>query len=137
MIRVSSSSTNFRRKILPIVNICIFVVGIIYKFIFKPKFGVLDMFIIVNFFSIVIYLILYRNIKNVFFEEDYLLVDNRKLYYEQMVSIENTGFARYRIHYKTENKIKSFPFITHSIPFFTPKIIYRIEDIIKKAHNIK
>jgi len=132
MIRVSSLSTNFRRKILPIASLFTLIIGIGYRFFFNPDFGLLDMLIFISFFSIIIYIILYRTIRNVYFEEDFLLADKNKVYFKQIISLEKINFTRYKIYYKVDDTVKSFIFLIDSIPFIRSEILNKIEAKISR-----
>jgi len=134
MIRVSSITTPLRRKILPVINVVALFVCVVCKYIFNLDYRILDMLILASSFSLFIYLILSRNLKIIYYENNFLLVDRAKLFLKDIISIKRRHFATYRIFFKTEYKMKSFIFIVDTIPFYTPDIIKEIKAKIK-ANN--
>lgn len=101
-------ATNFRRKILPAAHLISLCVCTVFMYLFNLDFVIFKMLIFVNFFALIIYLMLFRNIKRVYLDGDYLLVDNKKLPFEEIVSIKKKTFARYRIYFKNGSEIKFF-----------------------------
>jgi hypothetical protein len=133
--RISSSTTILHTKVMPaILLIAAVAYFVLLLFSSYNTEKLLPLFLITAMFSI-IWFINSRNLKVVYLENDGLIVDDKKIFFKNMISVRNDLFSNYSIRYLEGNKYKSFRFIIDSIPFITPAYMKQIKMIIDKNGN--
>lgn len=123
MRKVSSITTSFRKKILPVIILINLIGCIISSMFFSVEF---ENLLIIFFPSIIFagaWIFSFRKLQTVYLSDSYLFVRNKKIYFRNIVSIEKISFFKYRVTYKINDKINSFVFMVDSLPFITPDFI--------------
>jgi len=74
----------------------------------------------------------FRYLKEVSLGSKYLEVDDEKIFFENIISIEKTHLYYYKVTYKLNSNFKSFMFMP-IVPLITPESVKEIRDLIKKS----
>lgn len=142
---ISNKTTNFHKKIMPII----FLIGLLTS-VFCPMVlnieseGLQAVPFFILFVSF-IWLISYRRLKEVYLGDRYLIVDGKKISFNEIVSVNKNVFVKYyRIRYrhldvsKQLDVVRSFIFLPGAVPasVLPFAIPYYIKEI-KKAINQK
>jgi len=130
MKKVSSTTTNFRSKILPKLLACsAFILATLmlfttvsFKDIAFPLFAMLIFFYA--------WIVDFRSLKVVFLGKGYFEVDGQKIFFESINTIKKTNFFTYKITYNKDQKKKSFRYIP-SLTLHEPEYLTSIRKLIK------
>ena len=125
MRRVSSFSTNFKRRILPYIILVNMMISTVCMLVFNYDIESLFALIFPTLILSAGWLLLFRQLKIVYVGNDHFKVDHSIIYFKDLQTIVKLTFLRYRIYYLTEAGIKSFDL--NIDPFLTPKIIEKIK----------
>jgi hypothetical protein len=133
--RISSITTVVHTKVIPaILLIATLVYLMLLLFSKYSAEKLLPLLLAVIMFSI-IWFLKSRNLKVVYLKNDGLIVNGKKVLFNDMISIRNDLLHTYSIRYSDGVKDKSFRFIIDSIPFFTPAYMKQIKSVIDKNSN--
>lgn len=133
MKKISSKTTYFRKKIIPIillVNTLIMFFGFtIFDFTFKNLAFI--------FFPTLIFLFAwifnFRKLAEVYLGNKYLEIRDEKILFENIISLDKKSSFRYELTYKTDNRIKSIIFMVDSFPTYptsSPDFVKEIREFI-------
>lgn len=132
MRKVSSKTTYFRKKILPIIAL----ISLIVIIVCKIAFDIETMGFTLIFFSSILFLFVwifrFRRLSEVYLDEPFFIVDNKKININKIVSIKNISVLNYKITYKDGDNENSFFFMIDFLPYTDPNYI---EDIKKKINQ--
>jgi hypothetical protein len=130
--RISSITTHFRKKIIPIIlliNILIILFGVLFfNYNFKYLFLIIGPTLIFGY----AWISSFRKLKVVYLGNKFLKVDDEKILFEKIISIERISSFCYKVLYKQDLTIKSFVFMTDTIPSLVPYYVKEIRESIKK-----
>jgi hypothetical protein len=130
--RISSITTHFRKKIIPIIlliNILIILFGVLFfNYNFKYLFLIIGPTLIFGY----AWISSFRKLKVVYLGNNFLKVDDKKILFEKIISIERISSFCYKVLYKQDLTIKSFVFMTDTIPSLVPYYVKEIRESIKK-----
>jgi hypothetical protein len=135
MKKISSKTTYFRKKIIPIIlliNILMLFFGFtIFDFTFKNLAFI--------FFPTVIFLFVwifkFRKLEVVFLGNKYLEVNDEKILFENIISINKKSSFCYKLTYQIDDTIKSIIFMVDSFPTYptsTPNFVKEIREFVEK-----
>ena len=135
MKRISSTTTYFRKKIIPIIlliNILVLIVGFtVFDYTLKNLTFILFPTLIFLF----AWIFNFRELEVVYLGHKYLMIKDEKVLFEDIISIDKKSSFRYELTYKMNNSIKSIVFIVDSFPTYltsSPDFINEIKEFIKK-----
>ena len=131
MKKISSITTNFRRRILPIILFLNFVIilGCFLDF-YKFRFNNFLLFSTILFF--LVWFFVFRKLKTVYMSQSHLKFDSQQVNFENVISIIKIRSFSYCVTYKVNNKIDKIEFMVDSLPFITPKFIKELRNKINK-----
>jgi hypothetical protein len=132
MKKISSVTTYFRKKILPVVLILTALIMIVYFILFG--FSV-RLFIFLSFILLIFtyaWMSSFRKLKEVYLGDNYIEVDKEKIHFQKIVSIKKISSYRYRVIYKSQDTEKAFIYMSDFPPFITPKYIKEMSKNIKE-----
>jgi hypothetical protein len=133
--RISSITTVVHTKVIPaILSMAVVVYFVLLLFSKYSAEKLLPLLLAMIMFSI-IWFLKSRNLKVVYLKNDGLIVNGKKVLFNDMISIRNDLLHTYSIRYSDGVKDKSFRFIIDSIPFFTPAYMKQIKSVIDKNSN--
>jgi hypothetical protein len=133
--RISSITTVVHTKVIPaILSMAVVVYFVLLLFSKYSAEKLLPLLLAMIMFSI-IWFLKSRNLKVVYLKSDGLIVNGKKVLFNDMISIRNDLLHTYSIRYSDGVKDKSFRFIIDSIPFFTPAYMKQIKSVIDKNSN--
>ena len=131
MERISSRKTFFYKKIIPkilVINILLTVIWVAFvDYKFSDLFLIIGVTIIFGFG----WLSYFRQLKEVYLSSKYLEVDDEKIFFQNIRSIEKTHLYYYKVTYKINSNLKSFMFMP-ILPLITPESVKEIRELIKK-----
>lgn len=136
MKKISSKTTYFRKKIVPIIlliNILIMVFGFSF---FKLTFEKLAFIFFPTLIFIFAWVFNYRKLEEIYLGEKYLVINNEKILFESIISINKKSSFRYELNYRIDNTLKSIVFMIDSFPNYpttsTPDFLNEIKGFIEK-----
>lgn len=128
MKKISSKTTYFRKKVLPIILLLMTVIMVIYSIFFNFN---ARLFLFISFIVIIFsyaWFSSYRKLKEVYLGDKYLEVELEKIFFKEIISIEKTGSFCYKVIYKSSSTEKVFIFMTDLPPFYVSKYIKEIRN---------
>ena len=129
MKRISSRITFFNRKILPIIlgiGFLTLIIGFLTLSI-KIELSIALFFVLLIF--LYGWLSKFRNFKDVFLGNDYIIVNGNKINFEKIISIKRVNLsAHFNVEYFENNDIKTFIYL----PNFIIVILYLQPGYIKR-----
>ena len=134
--RISSSVTVVHTKVMPIVLSIAAVVYLVLLLFSKYSAEELLPLLLATIMFSIAWFVTGRNFKVVYLENDGLIVNGKKIFFKDMVSVrKNLSATNYHIRYLEGFKHKSFKFIVSTFPFITPAYMKQIKKIIDKNGN--
>jgi hypothetical protein len=137
--RISSVTTYFRKKIIPLILLINILLILFWVSFFNYKFK--NLFLIIGPTLIFSYAWIssFRKLKVVYLGNKFLKVDDEKILFEKIISIEKISPLCYKVVYEQDFTVKSFVFMIDTIPPLVPYYIKEIRGIIeeKKQTNYK
>ncbi len=126
------SRTTFGKKMIPIFLVISYTtIFICIVFLDFPLMKVLPLICISLIFSLG-WLLTMRKLKTVYLGDNYIVVDEKKLNFEKIVSIKRFNFnTYYSVEYLENNDIKSFVFSPNTpifLPFLEPYYVKKIKE---------
>ena len=136
MKRISSRITFFNRKILPIIlgiGFLTLIIGFLTLSI-KIELSIALFFVLLIF--LYGWLSKFRNFKDVFLGNDYIIVNGNKINFEKIISIKRVNLsAHFNVEYFENNDIKTFIYLPNFIfviLYLQPGYIKRIAEYNKQ-----
>jgi len=108
MKKISSVTTVFRRKMLPIIVLLLFLIAILYYMFFDIVFNDIAVLIFPALLLFIGWLHSFRKLEIVYLNGTYLKVNNNKIYFNDIISVIKVSLFRYKVTYRFENSIKTF-----------------------------
>ncbi|WP_281234907.1 hypothetical protein [Flavobacterium gelatinilyticum] len=132
MKKISSKTTYFRKKIVPIIlliNALILLFGFI---IFDLTFKNLAFIFFPTLIFLFAWVFNFRKLEEVYLGDKYLEIKNEKVLFENILSIDKISSFRYELTYQKTNTVKSVIFMVDSFPKYptsTPDFLKEIKDL--------
>lgn len=135
MKKISSITTHFRKVILPIILIInVFVILCCIKYL-HYQFKDLILLIFGTIIFAFAWLFSFRKLQVVYLGDTFLKVKEKKIFFEEIISIEKKNSFVYKVTYQINNKISSFIFMVDYLPFRVPYYVKEIKKNIEKRTN--
>jgi len=135
MKKISSKTTYFRKKIVPIIlliNALILLFGFIF---FDLTFKNLAFIFFPTLIFLFAWVFNFRKLEEVYLGDKYLEIKNEKVLFENILSIDKISSFRYELTYQTTNTVKSVIFMVDTFPKYptsTPYFLKEIKEFIEK-----
>lgn len=138
MKKISSKTTYFRKKIIPIIlliNILILVFGFTIFDLTLKKLSLIFFPTLIFSFA---WIFNFRKLEEIYLGNKYLVINNEKLLFESIISINKKSSFRYELNYRIDKTLKSIVFMVDSFPNYpssTPDFLNEIEVFLKKKNE--
>lgn len=132
MKKISSITTYFRKKIIPIILLINLLIIICCFAFFNFTVKSLSLLIGATIIFTYAWVSSFRKLEIVYLGNKYLEVNGEKILFENITSIEKISIFRYKLTYQVDDVIKSFIFMVDAFPFSVPDYIKEIREFIKK-----
>jgi hypothetical protein len=135
MKKISSKTTYFRKKIIPIIlliNVLVLFFGFIF---FDLAFKKLTLILFPTLIFLFVWLFKFRRLEVVYLGNKYLEINDEKILFEDIISINKISSFCYKLTYKIDNTIKSIIFMVDSFPTYPtsiPDFVKEIREFIEK-----
>ncbi|KRB56691.1 hypothetical protein [Flavobacterium sp. Root186] len=135
MKKISSKTTYFRKKIVPIILLINALILLFGFTIFDLTFKNLAFIFFPTLIFLFAWIFNFRKLEEVYLGNKYLLIKNEKVLFENILSIDKKSSFRYELTYQTANTVKSVIFMVDSFPKYptsTPDFLKEIKEFIEK-----
>lgn len=134
MKKISSNTTYFRRKIIPIilsVNLLVLFLGFsIFDFTFRN----LAFIFFPTLIFFIAWILRFRKLEIVYLGDKFLETNTQKILFENIISVNKISSFCYKITYQVDDTIKSIIFMIDSFPsypFSIPNSVKEITEFMK------
>lgn len=136
MKRISSITTYFRKKIIPIILLINILIIICCLSFYNYTVKNLSLLIGSTIIFIYAWLSSFRKLEIVYLGNKYLEVNKEKILFKNIISIEKISSFCYKLTYQKNDTTNFFIFMVDSLPFVVPNYIKEIREFIKKNDTI-
>ena len=136
MKKISSKTTYFRKKIVPIILLINTLVLLLGFTLFDLTFKNLAFIFFPTLIFLFAWLFNFRKLEEVYLGNKYLEIKNEKVLFESIISISKISSFRYELTYRIDNTVKSIIFMVDSFPKYptsTPDFLIDIQEFIEKG----
>lgn len=136
MKKISSKTTYFRKKIVPIILLINTLVLLLGFTLFDLTFKNLAFIFFPTLIFLFAWLFNFRKLEEVYLGNKYLEIKNEKVLFESIISISKISSFRYELTYRIDNTVKSIIFMVDSFPKYptsTPDFLKDIQEFIEKG----
>lgn len=126
MKRLSSITTNFRKKIIPLIILFNTLIVFCCLTFFNFRFNDLSDLIFPTMIFFFAWILSYRKLKVVYLDSKYLLADKEFVLIENIIEIKKIRWFYYRVKYKKDDTINYFIFMVDPFSFTVSENINKI-----------
>jgi len=131
MQKISSVFTSFKRKYLPAISAISVIISAAFLIFTDISIHQVSLPLFGGMIFIGAYLFDFKNLKEVYLADDFLMVDGQKVFLSSIKMVKKISSIRYKVMYFTEGKSKTFIFTIDALPFTTPDYIHKISKFTK------
>lgn len=129
MKKISSKTTYFRKKVVPIILLINALVLLFGFTIFNLTFKNLAFIFFPTLIFLFAWIFNFRKLEEVYLGDEYLKIKSKKVSFENIISINKISSFRYELTYRIDNTVKSIIYMVDSFPKYptsTPEDLKRL-----------
>ncbi len=134
MRKISSKTTYFRKKIIPVITLGGFVLVLICVIIFEVPFRDLTIIFFPSIIFFFVWVFRFKRLSEVYIDNKFFIVNGKKINIENIISINNIGVFNYKVTYRDDNKEGVFYYMIDFLPYTDPMYIKDIKEKIKNKN---